>query len=388
MSRQLIYLDHNATTAVLPEAVREMVPFLSVYYGNPSSAYSLGQESRAALQSARRRVARLLGCHEEEIVFTSGGTESDNTALWSSLRASGKRELITTRVEHPAVHRFCQELERDGYRVRWLPVGSDGRLDPADVARAISSETAVVSVMWANNETGVLFPIREIGEICRAHGVLFHSDAVQTAAKIPIVATEVPVDLLSVSAHKFGGPKGVGVLYVRQGVSFHPYLWGGSQERGRRAGTENVAAIVGMGRAAELAAERAGQFADRVGKLRDRFERTVLGALSDVRVNGQGAERVPNTSNLCFSNVESEALLLELDRQGIQASGGSACSTGSSKPSRVLVEMGLSPRDAFASVRFSLGWNNTEEEIDQAAAAVVEAVRQIRGKLPASLVAK
>jgi cysteine desulfurase len=365
-----------------------MVPFLSVYYGNASSAYSLGQESKEAVQSARRRVARLLGCLEEEILFTSGGTESDNTALWSALRTSGKRELVTTAVEHPAVHRFCQELERDGYRVRWLPVGSDGRLDPADVARAIHSETAVVSIMWANNETGVLFPIREIGEICRAHGVLFHTDAVQATAKVPIAAAEMSVDFLSVSSHKFGGPKGVGVLYVRQGVPFRPYLWGGSQERGRRAGTENVAAIVGMGRAAELAAERVGQFAERVGKLRDRFERTILAGLTDVRINGQPAERVPNTSNLCFQNVESEALLMELDRQGIQASGGSACSTGSAKPSRVLVEMGLSVREAFSSVRFSLGWNNTEDEIDHAAAAVVAAVRRIREKLPVALVAE
>ncbi|VVM05707.1 cysteine desulfurase family protein [Methylacidimicrobium tartarophylax] len=388
MSRRLIYLDNNATTAVLPEAVREMVPFLSVYYGNASSAYSLGQESKEAVQSARRRVACLLGCLEEEIVFTSGGTESDNTALWSALRTSGKRELVTTAVEHPAVYRFCQELERDGYRVRWLPVGSDGRLDPADVARAIHSETAVVSIMWANNETGVLFPIREIGEICRAHGVLFHTDAVQATAKVPIAVAEMSVDFLSVSSHKFGGPKGVGVLYVRQGVPFHPYFWGGSQERGRRAGTENVAAIVGMGRAADLAAERVGQFAERVGKLRDRFERTILAGLTEVRINGQPAERVPNTSNLCFHNVESEALLMELDRQGIQASGGSACSTGSAKPSRVLVEMGLSVREAFSSVRFSLGWNNTEDEIDRAAAAIVAAVRRIREKLPAALVAE
>ncbi|MDD2676401.1 MAG: aminotransferase class V-fold PLP-dependent enzyme [Methylacidiphilaceae bacterium] len=388
MSRRLIYLDNNATTAVLPEAVREMVPFLSVYYGNASSAYSLGQESKEAVQSARRRVARLLGCLEEEIVFTSGGTESDNTALWSALRTSGKRELVTTAVEHPAVHRFCQELERDGYRVRWLPVASDGQLDPADVARAIQSETAVVSIMWANNETGVLFPIREIGEICRARGVLFHTDAVQAAAKVPIHLAQMPIDLLSVSAHKFGGPKGIGVLYIRQGVPFRPYLWGGSQERGRRAGTENIAAIVGMGRAAELAAERVGQFAKRVGKLRDRFERTILAGLTDVRINGQPAERVPNTSNLCFQNVESEALLMELDRQGIQASGGSACSTGSAKPSRVLVEMGLSVREAFSSVRFSLGWNNTEDEIDHAAAAVVSAVRRIREKLPVALVAE
>ena len=242
--------------------------------------------------------------------------------------------------------------------------------------------------MWANNETGVLFPIREIGEICRSHGVLFHTDAVQATAKVPIAVEGMSVDFLSVSSHKFGGPKGVGVLYVRQGVPFHPYFWGGSQERGRRAGTENVAAIVGMGRAAELAAERVGQFAERVGKLRDRFEGTILDALTDVRINGQAAERVPNTSNLCFHNVESEALLMELDRQGIQASGGSACSTGSAKPSRVLVEMGLSVREAFSSVRFSLGWNNTEDEIDRAAAAVVAAVRRIREKLPTALVAE
>ncbi|MDD4932963.1 MAG: aminotransferase class V-fold PLP-dependent enzyme [Methylacidiphilaceae bacterium] len=388
MSSRLIYLDNNATTAVLPEAVREMVPFLSVYYGNPSSAYSLGQESKKAVQSARRRVARLLGSLEEEIVFTSGGTESDNSALWSAVRTSGKRELVTTTVEHPAIHRFCQELEREGYRVRRLPVGSDGRLDPADVARAIHSETAVVSVMWANNETGVLFPIREIGEICRAQGVLFHTDAVQAAAKVPINVAEVPVDLLSISAHKFGGPKGIGVLYVRQGVPFLPYLWGGSQESGRRAGTENVAAIVGMGRAAELASERIHEYADRVGQLRDKFERTILAGLPEVRINGHPTARVPNTCNLCFQNVESEALLLELDRQGIQASGGSACSTGSAKPSRVLVEMGLSVREAYASVRFSLGWSQTEEEIEQAASAVVEAVRRIREKLPAALAAK
>ena len=383
MSRRSIYLDNNATTAVLPEVVREMVPFLSVYYGNPSSAYSLGQESKEALRSARRRVARLLGCREEEILFTSGGTESDNSALWSALRTSGKRELVTTGVEHPAVHRFCQEMEREGYRIRWLPVGADGRLDPAEVAGAIRPETAVVSAMWANNETGVLFPIREIGEICRAHGVLFHTDAVQATAKVPVALSEIPVDFLSLSAHKFGGPKGIGVLYVREGIPFHPFLWGGSQERNRRGGTENVAAIVGMGRAAELAAERVGHYADRVGKLRERFERTVLAGLEEVRINGHPTERVPNTSNLCFGNVESEALLLDLDRRGIQASGGSACSTGSAKPSRVLVAMGLSPREAFSSLRFSLGWNTTAEEIDQAAAAVIAAVRQIREKLPA-----
>ncbi|QSR84333.1 cysteine desulfurase family protein [Methylacidimicrobium sp. B4] len=388
MSRRAIYLDHNATTAVLPEVAREMVPFLSVYYGNPSSAYSLGQESKQALRSARRRVARLLGGREEEILFTGGGTESDNTALWSALRTSGKRELVTTLVEHPAIYRLCQELEKDGYRVRWIPVGADGRLDPAEVARAIGSETAVVSVMTANNETGVLFPIREVSEICRAHGVLFHTDAVQATAKVPVDVSEIPVDFLSVSAHKFGGPKGVGALYVRDGVPFRPFLWGGSQERGRRAGTENVAAIVGMGRAAELAAERVEQYGARVGKLRDRFEQAILSGLVDVRINGHPTERVPNTSNLCFANIESEALLLELDRQGIQASGGSACSTGSAKPSRVLVAMGLSPREAFASVRFSLGWNQTEEEIDLAAAAVIEAVCRIREKLPASVLTR
>ncbi|CAB4242720.1 Cysteine desulfurase [Methylacidimicrobium sp. AP8] len=385
MIKRSIYLDNNATTAVLPEVVREMVPFLSVYYGNPSSAYALGQEAKEAVRSARRRVARLLGCREEEIVFTSGGTESDNAALWSALRASGKRELVTTMVEHPAVYRLCRELEKDGYRVRWVPVGADGLLDPAEVARAIRAETALVSVMTANNETGVLFPIREVAEICRDRGVLFHTDAVQAVGKVAIDLSRIPVDFLSVSAHKFGGPKGVGVLYVRDGVPFRPLLWGGSQESGRRAGTENVPGIVGMGKAAELAAERVGSFADRVGTLRDRFERTILAGLDDVRINGHPGKRVPNTSNLCFRNVESEALLLDLDRQGIQASGGSACSTGSARPSRVLLAMGLSPQEAFSSVRFSLGWNQTEEEIDRAAAAVIEAVGRIREKLPSGL---
>ena len=380
-----IYLDNNATPAVAPEVFEAMVPFLTEHFGNPSSAYDLAKHSRDAVTKARGQIAALLHCDPREIVFTSCGTESDNAALWSALRSTGKKHIVTTQVEHSAIHHFCETLEHQGYAVTWLPVRADGTLDPAAVEEAIHDDTALVSVMWANNETGVLFPVREIADICRRKKVLFHTDAVQVPGKVPIDLRAVGADFLALSGHKLHAPKGIGVLYVRSGVKFVPFLVGGSQERERRAGTENVPYIVGLGRAAELAAEHLIDEQTTTRARRDRLENEILRLVPGAHRNGHPTERLPNTVSLWFDGIEAEAILLKLNALGICASSGSACTTGSLAPSHVLTAMGLTPAQARSSIRLSLSRFTTDAEIDRALAVFPAAIAELRAALPAAL---
>lgn len=382
-SKPLIYFDNNATTQVDPEVFEAMIPYLTTAYGNPSSAYGFGRNVRQAVERAREQVAALLGAEPREIIFTSCGTESDNTAISSALHTTGGRHLITSAVEHSAVKNHAEHLERLGYAVTYLPVSPDGSLDLEALRAAIRPDTALVSLMWANNETGVLFPIEEIGAICRERGVLFHTDAVQVPGKIPINTASLPVDFLSISGHKFHAPKGVGALYVRRRKKFVPYLIGGHQEKGRRGGTENVASIVGMGRAAELALDRLTEEQTRVRDMRDTFEKRILAEISGVSINGNINARLPNTSNLAFEGVEAEALLMQLDAIGVCASAGSACTTGSLEPSHVLRAMALPRERALGSVRFSFCHQNTLQEVDHLLNALPGIVEELRaGRIP------
>lgn len=361
-----VYLDNNATTRVGEEVRAAMEPFLGELYGNPSSMHTFGGKIRKHVDRAREQVAALLGADPGEIVFTGCGSESNNAAIRGTVDAMGirKRHIITSRVEHPAVLAPCSYLEKEGYRVTELPVDGQGLLDVDLLERSITDDTAVVSIMWANNETGVVFPIAEIGEIVKAKGMVFHCDAVQAAGKIPLDMRKVPVDLLSISGHKLHAPKGIGVLYVRKGTRLEPFLKGGHQEGGKRAGTENVPYIVGLGRACELAREYLGEENTRVKKLRDRLEEGLLATCQGVRRNGSPDKRLPNTANLSFEFVEGEAILLLLDQLGICASSGSACTSGSLEPSHVMRAMGVPFTAAHGSIRFSLSRYNTEEEID------------------------
>lgn len=364
MSQSLVYLDNNATTRLAPEVLDAMLPFLREHWGNPSSAYSFAQRLSRPLDEARQRVAALLNAEPEEILFTSGGTESNNTALHSALLTRpDKRHVVTTTVEHSATLKYCHFLQKRGFEITFLPVNPAGELSLESLQEAIRPDTAMVSVMWANNETGILFPIRQIAAICRARGVLFHTDAVQAAGKLPLDVKETDVDFLSLAAHKFHGPKGVGALYIKRRTRFQPYVMGGGQERGRRGGTENVAGIVGFGRAAELALENVREMEGRIRKLRDDLEAGLLCAIAGSSLNGASEPRLPNTSNLAFKGVEAEGVLMLLDQAGICASSGSACTTGSLDPSHVLVAMGCSPARARSSIRFSLGRYNSAEDI-------------------------
>lgn len=394
-----IYLDNNATTPLDPAVIEEMLPFLTKYYGNPSSGYAFAAKSRKAVELARARLAALLGCDTSEIVFTSGGTESNNTAIHSALAYSavaaakaGQIEpagkfaagrirrggrIVTTAVEHSAVLRPCQDLEKRGCLVTFLGVDREGNVDVAELEAAIGTETVLVSVMWANNETGVLFPVEKIAEICRERDVLFHTDAVQAVGKIPIRLRDTPINFLSLSAHKFHGPKGVGALYINRRTRFRPLIAGGSQESGRRGGTENVASIIGLGKAAELAAKYLEEGKCSIGSMRERFEKSVLETVNGASVNGAGAPRIPNTSSFSFEGIESSAALLLLDHHGICCSAGSACRTGSHEASHVLRAMNPNGDDARRSLRFSLGRFNTEAEIDSA----IEVVPKVIGKL-------
>ena len=360
-----IYLDNNATTRVLPEVAEAMLPFLTEHYGNPSSIHRFGSEVGRKIADARAQVAALIGAADPvEIIFTSCGTEGDNAAIRGMLEARpDKRHIVTTQVEHPAVLGLCQHLQKKGYRVTWLGVDENGALDLDELRTAVADDTALVSIMWTNNETGVIFPIEEIGAIVKAKGVPFHVDAVQAAGKLSIDLKKLPVDLLTVSGHKFYAPKGVGALYVRRGVAFPPFLIGGHQERNRRGGTENVASIVGMGEAAERALNRMGDDSIRIKKLRDRLEALLLQSCPGSRVNGRGQDRLPNTSNISFRYLEGESILVLLDQQGICASTGSACTAGSSEPSHVLRAMKIPADWLQGAVRFSLSRFNTEEEI-------------------------
>ena len=375
---ELIYLDNNATTRVDPAVVVEMMPFLTEFYGNPSSGYRFGKQVGKALDQARERVAALLGCEPSEIIFTSCGTESTNAAINSALLMDRDRQhIVTTRVEHSATLKHCEALAKRGTEVTWLGVDERGQVDLAELERAIRPDTALVSVMWANNETGVIFPIAEIAEIVRKKGALFHTDAVQAIGKIPIRLADAKINFLSLSGHKLHCPKGVGVLYANRRTKFAPYLIGGGQENGKRAGTENVSSIVGLGKACEVAGEFMEHEATEVRGLRDEFEAGVLARIEGAQVNGDVENRLPNTSNLAFEAVDSEGVLMLLDQHGICCSSGSACTTGSVHASHVLKAMGFSDDRARASLRFSFSRFNTREEVAKA----LEIVPQVIGKL-------
>ena len=379
----VIYLDNNATTAVAPEVLEEMAPYLRDLYGNPSSMHTFGGQVRRKIEEARARVAALIGADPDEIVFTSCGTESDNTAVMSAVETyPHRRHVVTTRVEHPAVLNFARHLARKGFRVTYLPVDSLGRLAMDALSEALDDGTAVVSIMYANNETGVIFPVRRIGGLLRERGILFHTDAVQAVGKVPINVKDLPVDMLSLSGHKLHAPKGVGALYVRKGTRFHPYIIGGHQERGRRAGTENVASIIGLGKACELAMQALERESSYVGTLRDRLEQALLRLCPDAMVNGDTGNRLPNTTNISFQYVEGEAILLRLDEHGICASSGSACTSGSLQPSHVLRAMGVPFTAIHGSVRFSLSRYNTEAEIERVIEIVPAVIKELRELSP------
>ncbi len=377
-SSDLIYLDNNATTRVDPAVVEEMLPYLTEHYGNPSSGYRFGKRVHDALKKARERVAALLGCEAKEIVFTSCGTESTNAAIHSALQFDRDRQhIVTTRVEHSATLKHCETLAKRGWEVTWLGVDERGQVDLDELEKAIRPDTAIVTVMWANNETGVLFPIHEIGEIVRAKRTLFHTDAVQAVGKIPLNLAESKINFLSVSGHKLHCPKGVGVLYVNRRTKFAPYLIGGGQEHGKRAGTENVASIVALGKACEVAGEFMEHEATEVRALRDEFEAGVLEHVEGAAVNGDREHRLPNTTNLAFDGVDSEGALMLLDQHGIACSSGSACTTGAVHASHVLKAMGCSDERARASLRFSFSRFNTRADL----ARSLEMVPKVIGKL-------
>jgi cysteine desulfurase len=380
--RKIIYFDNNATTQLSPSVFEAMVPYLTEHYGNASSAYRMGRSTAQALEKAREQVAALLGCKAREIVFTSCGTESDNAAIHSALKTTGHRHVVVSAVEHSAIKNHAEDLELQGYAVTWLPVKEDGTLSVEDVAKALRPDTAIVSLMWANNETGVYFPVEEIAALCRERGVLFHTDAVQAVGKIPINVAALQVDFLSLSGHKLHAPKGVGVLYVRRGVSFVPLLVGGSQEKKRRGGTENVASIVALGQAAEESVAHLETEAVEVRRLRDKLERGILASISGTCLNGHEEQRLPNTSNIAFAGVEAEALLILLDHHGVCASAGSACTTGSPTPSHVLRGMGFPVERALGSLRFSLSRFNTEAEVDEVLALLPGLVERLRRENP------
>ena len=362
-----IYLDNNATTRVAPEVLEAMLPYYGEVYGNPSSVHGYGQEAKEALDLARRQVASLLNSEPNEIVFTAGGTESDNLAIRGIIEATpgtGKH-VVTSQIEHHAVIHTCQSLEKRGIQVTYLPVNRDGLVDPEEVARAIQENTRLISIMHANNEIGTLQPMREIGDIARNRDLYFHVDAVQAAGKVPLRPAEFGADLLTISAHKFHGPKGIGALYVKKGTRLRPLIFGGGHERNRRAGTENVPQIVGLGRAAELAKEAMEKEGTRIQHLRDWFEKEVQQRIPDTSVNGHAGLRLFNTSNLRFAGAESEGLIINLDLAGVACSTGSACSSGAIEPSHVLTAMGLSPEEAFECVRFSFSKDTRQDDLVQ-----------------------
>ena len=379
----VIYLDNNATTAVAPEVLDAMQPFFRDRYGNASSMHSFGGTVARDLNRAREQVAALLGASPSEILFTSCGTESDSTAIRSALEVNpDKRHVVTSRVEHPAVRALCKWLAEHGCRVTEIPVNGDGLLDLAEVEAALTPDTAVVSIMAANNETGVLFPVERIAEMCAARGILFHTDAVQAVGKVPVDMQRNRIDMLSLSGHKLHAPKGIGVLYVRKGTRFAPFLIGGHQEGGRRAGTENIPYIVGLGKACELARRSIREESNGVRALRDRLEEGLLTRVPHSRLNGHKEYRLPNTTDIAFEFVEGEAILLYLDEAGICASSGSACTSGSLQPSHVLSAMGVPMNFKQGAVRFSLSRYNTDEDIDTALEIVPQVIRRLRDISP------
>jgi|SRR5579864_2001090 len=376
-----VYLDNNATTPVLPDVLEAMRPYFGETFGNASSIHHHGQETRAAVERSRESVAGLLGCRASEIVFTSGGTEADNLAI-AGLPTAGDH-VITSSIEHHAVLHACKHLEERGCEVTYVPVDGRGLVDPDDVRRALRPSTKLISIMAANNETGILQPVEEIGKIAAEADVFFHTDAVQAAGKVSIDVNKIGCDLLSISGHKLHAPQGVGALYVRKGTRIEPLFYGGRHERSRRAGTENVPGIVGLGKAAEMAKQSMERGEDRnLAGLRDRLEQEILAQVEDAGVNGDGAPRVPNTTNIYFDAIEGEALVIALDLKGLAISTGAACSAGAIEPSHVLIAMGLRPDRARASIRFSLGKQTTADDIDFALALVPHTVARLRELSP------
>jgi cysteine desulfurase len=379
-----VYLDNNATTAVAPEVFEAMKPYFLDDYGNASSIHRYGQRARAAIEASREQLARLLNARPNEIVFTSGGTESDNQSLFGIVEGSksGTKHVITTTIEHSAVLHTAKELEKRDIRVTYVPVGASGVVDPGDVRKAIGPDTVLISVMHANNELGTIQPLEEIGRIAREHDIYFHTDAVQSVGKIRVDVESLGVDLLSLSAHKLHGPKGVGALYVRKGTILRPLMYGGHHERDRRPGTENVPGIVGLGKAAELAGQHLAEDMKRVGALRDRLEEGILSAVSLATVSGDRSRRLPTTTNISFDYIEGEGFVIAMDLKGVACSTGAACSSGSIEPSHVLTAIGRKFEQARSSIRFSLGRFNTSEDVDYALEVLPRVVEQLRSLSP------
>jgi cysteine desulfurase len=397
-----VYLDYNATTPMAPEVLEAMLPYFSERFANASSIHSQGQRARMAVEDARDSVARLIGAKPAEIVFTSGGTEADNLAIFGTVAAAAEKSaarkanekektgravagpghVITSAIEHSAVRSACQKLERDGIDVTYVPVGADGIVDPEEIRRALRPETVLISIMHANNELGTIQPIEAIAEIAREAGVTFHTDAVQSAGKLPLDVKRLGVDLLSLSAHKIYGPKGTGALYVKSGTQLHPMFYGGSHERGKRPGTENVPGIVGLGRAAESARALLDESTKRIAAMRNRFEETILETIPDCAVNGNREKRVANTTNITFDGAEAESLVIALDLRGVACATGAACSSGAVEPSHVLLAISRTPEEGRSSIRFSLGRDTVDAEIDFALRAIPVAVEKLREMSP------
>ncbi len=380
-----IYMDHAATTSTNVEVVKAMEPYFSLKYGNPNSIHSFGQEAREAVEEAREKIAHLIGANPSEIVFTAGGTEADNYAIKGIAWANQKKgnHIITSKIEHHAVLHSCQFLEKQGFRVTYLPVDKYGLIDPEDVKKAITDKTILVTIMHANNEIGTIEPIKEISKVVKKAGVYFHIDSVQTVGHIPIDVNDLGVDMLSMSGHKFYGPNGVGALYLRKGTRIVNLIDGGTQEKNRRAGTENVAGIVGLGKAAELAEERLTQGKEKkIVRLRDKLIKGIIDKIENVRLNGHPTKRLPGNANFCFEFIEGESMLLSLDMEGVAASSGSACTSGSLTASHVLLAIGLPPEIAHGSLRLTLGEDNTEEEIDYVIDILPGIIEKLRALSP------
>lgn len=379
-----VYLDNAATTALSPRVLEAMLPYFTQYYGNPSSVHAFGREAKQGLDKARDQVAKALHCEPSEVIFTGCGTESDNTVLLGVAQRYGDKgkHIITTNVEHHAILHTCEYLEKQGYSVTYLPVDQDGLVTAEQVAAAIRPDTILVSIMFANNEVGTIMPIQEIGAVCKEKGVLFHTDAVQAVGHIPVDVQAMHIDMLSLSAHKFHGPKGVGALYCRKGIRLPSYIMGGAQEKGRRAGTENVAGIVGLGAAIQLATEQLEENGAKMTALRDRLMTGIQARISEVKLNGHPTNRLPNNVNFSFKYIEGESILLMLDMNGIAASSGSACTSGSLDPSHVLLALGLPHEIAHGSVRLTLGDETTEEDIDYTIDVLEKTVARLRAMSP------
>ena len=375
-----IYLDHAATTPLAGEVLEAMMPYFSECWGNASAVYATGREARRAVEDARKAAAEAIGAQPQEICFTSGGSESDNMAIRGTARAlkdKGKH-IITTKIEHHAVLNPCKQLQQEGYEVTFVSPDREGKIDPEDIRKAVRQDTILVSVMTANNEIGTIEPVSEIGRICRENGIIFHTDAVQAAGSLPVDVQETGCDLLSLSAHKFYGPKGVGTLYIREGTRLSPLIGGGEQERGLRAGTENVPGIAGLGKAIAMAGENLEQNAKHMCRMRDRLTEGILSAVPGAAINGAMRDRLPNNCSLCFEGIDGEALLLRLDLAGIAASAGSACTAGSREVSHVLKAIGLTEKEAKSSLRLTTGIHTTEEEIDETVKIIGEIVKDLR----------